>query len=231
MKPMQMTATKRRPQTDSRALRGEATRELILDTAERMFCDNGTEGVSMRQIALAVGQGNNSAIQYYFESKEGLVRAIIERRAAQFVPIRQKMLDAVIAEGKTDDVKSLLAVLHLPIASIKDAKGRHVYAGFMLNALRTMWDAQASILHKAWTAKGPVRDTMRLLAERRPELSGTQLSMRVLRLNRMFVSAMIDTDRVQQLGGKMDDETYILEDLLNMLAAAFMAPLPEMSEP
>lgn len=224
---MQMTVTKRRPQSDSRALRGEATRELILDTAERMFCDHGTEGVSMRQIAATVGQGNNSAIQYYFESKEGLVRAIIARRASQFEAIRQTMLDTVIAEGTTGDVKTLLAILHLPIASVRDADGRHVYAGFMLNALQTMWDAQAGMLHKAWIAEGPIRETMKLLARCRPELSETQLAMRILRLNRMFASALIDTDRVRELGGGMDDEAYLLDDLLNMLAAAFLAPLPD----
>lgn len=224
---MQMTATKRRPKADARAMRGEAARELILDAAERMFCDHGTEGVSMRQIAAAVGQGNNSAIQYHFENKEGLIHAIIERRATQFWTIRETLLNAAIAQGQTDDVKALLAVLLLPIATIKNAEGRHTYAGFIMNALQTMWNTQAQILHRKWTANGPVKETMRLLAQRRPELSEVQLGIRILRLNRMFVSALIDTDRIRQLGSKQDDEAYLLDDLLNMLAAAFLAPLPE----
>lgn len=228
---MQMTATKRRPRTDARALRGEATRELILDVAERLFYDHGTEGVSMRQIAAAVGQGNNSAIQYYFESKEGLVRAIIARRAEQFKTIRQTMLDTVRTENKTDDVKALLAILLLPISTIKDADGRHVYAGFMLNALQTMWDAQARMLHQSWSSPGPIKDTIGLLARHWPELSPTQLAIRILRLNRMFASALLDTDRMRLLGGEVDAEAYVLDDLLNMLAAAFLAPLPQPGEP
>jgi AcrR family transcriptional regulator len=223
------SAAKRRSASDGRAQRGEATRELILDTAEQMICERGMEGVSMRQIAVAVGQGNNSVIQYYFDSKEGLVRAIIARRAGQLEAIRKTMLADATANGKTGDVKILLTILLLPIAMIKDANGRHVYAGFMQQALQAMWDKQAQIIHEAWLRKGPVSKTMGLLCKLRPDLSESQLRMRILRLNRMFASALIDWDRVREIGGEHDDEAFLLEDLHNMVASAFEAPLPDPS--
>lgn len=215
-----------RASADASGRRGRATRELILDTAERMICERGPDAVSMRQLAAAVGQGNNSAIQYYFESKEGLVRAIIARRAAQLEAIRKTMLADAIAQGSANDAKVLLAVLFLPIAMIKDADGRHVYAGFMLRALHSIWGEQAHLTHQAWMRAGPVREVMDTLCALRPDLSGAQLASRVLRLNRMFSSALVDWDHMRELAGEHDDEAFLLEDLMAMVAAAFAAPLP-----
>lgn len=221
------TPRKRPKKADARTLRGEATRELILHTTERLICDHGIDGLSMRQIGVAVGQGNHSVIQYHFDSKEGLIRAIIGRRAEQFLPVREKLLADAKAAGKTGDVSPLLAVLLFPITTVRDETGRHVYAGFMLRALRTMWDQNAGILHQAWTEPGPVLETMQYLQALRPELSQWQLAQRVLRLNRFFVSALVDQDKIKAIGGQCPDEDYLLQDLLNMMTAAFMAPLPD----
>lgn len=216
---------------DARARRGRATRELILETAERMFSERGPDAVSMRQLAAAVGQGNNSAIQYYFESKEGLVRAIIAQRAAQLEVIRARMLADAIAQGRAHDVKALLSVLLLPIAMIKGADGDHVYAGFMLQALHSIWGQHADLTHEAWLRKGPVRTVMDTLGTLRPDLSKAQLGSRVLRLNRMFSSALVDWDRMRELGGEHDDEAFLLDDLMAMVAGAFSAPLPGTMKP
>lgn len=215
-----------RKKPDARAQRGEETRELILHVAEKLIYENGPEGVSMRQIGVAVGQGNNSVIQYHFTSKEGLIREIIARRAAQFIPVRQAMLDKAKAEGKTQDVATLLAILMFPIAA-KDETGRYVYAGFMARALPTMWGHNAEILRRAWSEPGPVLETMQYLRALRTDLSGWRMGQRVLRLNRMFVSALVDRDKMREIGGKYPDERYFLQDLLNMMTAAFNAPLPE----
>ncbi|MEV0038015.1 TetR family transcriptional regulator, partial [Streptomyces sp. NPDC050804] len=49
-----------------RAERGDATRELILVTAERLFAEHGVFAVSNRQVSEAAGQGNNAAVGYHF---------------------------------------------------------------------------------------------------------------------------------------------------------------------
>lgn len=63
-----------RPGTQAR---GEDTRRRILEAALDLFAAHGYEGASTRQIAEGAGV-NLPAIQYYFGSKEGLYRAIIE---------------------------------------------------------------------------------------------------------------------------------------------------------
>src|SRR3546814_2769538 len=42
----------------------------ILQAAEDCFGEHGIDAVSLRQIAIAAGQGNTAAVQYHFGSKE-----------------------------------------------------------------------------------------------------------------------------------------------------------------
>ena len=58
--------------------RGEETRSRILEAALELFAASGFEGASTRTIAERAGV-NLPAIQYYFGSKEGLYRAVVEQ--------------------------------------------------------------------------------------------------------------------------------------------------------
>jgi AcrR family transcriptional regulator len=69
-----------------------STRELILDTAERLFAEQGIFATSNRRIAEAAGQGNNWVAGYHFGSKADLVRAITRRFTAEVERSRMQML-------------------------------------------------------------------------------------------------------------------------------------------
>jgi AcrR family transcriptional regulator len=62
--------------------RGEETRTRILEAALELFATSGFDGASTRTIAEQAGV-NLPAIQYYFGSKEGLYRAVIEQFSQQ----------------------------------------------------------------------------------------------------------------------------------------------------
>src|SRR5271169_4133407 len=62
--------------------RGEDTRRRILDAAIEIFAAEGYDGASTRTIADRAGV-NLPAIQYYFGSKEGLYRAVVEQFSQQ----------------------------------------------------------------------------------------------------------------------------------------------------
>jgi AcrR family transcriptional regulator len=76
--------------------RGEATRELLLQTAERLFAERGIEAVPLRDIGAAAGQRNNVAVQYHFGDRETLVREVARYRAA-FV---EDLLEDVVSGRK-----------------------------------------------------------------------------------------------------------------------------------
>ena len=78
---------------------GEATRELLMVTAERLIAMNGVEGVSLREIQAAAGQSNSSVITYHFGSQAGLVRALLEFRYRKINARRAELLREARGRG------------------------------------------------------------------------------------------------------------------------------------
>src|SRR4051812_41429350 len=70
-------AAKHRRTPESGYARGEETRTRIVVMALKLFGEHGFEGASTRDIASAAGV-NAPALQYYFDSKEGLYLACVE---------------------------------------------------------------------------------------------------------------------------------------------------------
>ncbi|MFD5895547.1 TetR/AcrR family transcriptional regulator [Streptomyces sp. NPDC060366] len=95
-----------------RGERADATRELILVTAERLFAEHGVFAVSNRQVSEAAGQGNNAAVGYHFGTKTDLVRAIVRKHA---LPVEQLRLRMVAEAGDSSDVRDWVACLVRPI--------------------------------------------------------------------------------------------------------------------
>jgi AcrR family transcriptional regulator len=64
---------------DGRSLRGDATRELVLDTALAMFAEHGYRATSVRDIAARCGM-THPGLLYHFPSKAALLMAALQRR-------------------------------------------------------------------------------------------------------------------------------------------------------
>src|ERR1035438_3362606 len=67
------------------------TRIKILDTAERLFGEEGYQPVSLRHITAAAGV-NLAAIHYHFGSKEELLDELVMRKA---VPVNAERLESL----------------------------------------------------------------------------------------------------------------------------------------
>ncbi|WP_328429939.1 TetR/AcrR family transcriptional regulator [Streptomyces sp. NBC_00443] len=100
-----------------RTLREEqvnATRELLLTAAERLFAEHGVYAVSNRQVSEAAGQGNNTAVGYHFGTKADLVRAIVRKHATRIEEIRARLL-ADLTDADPDDVRGWVDCLVRPV--------------------------------------------------------------------------------------------------------------------
>ncbi|MFG2794127.1 TetR/AcrR family transcriptional regulator [Streptomyces sp. NPDC048419] len=95
-----------------RAERADATRELILTAAERLYAERGVNAVSNRQVGEAAGQGNNTAVGYHFGTKADLVRAIVRKHAAHAEEIRCRLLAEI---GDSTDVRDWVDCLVRPL--------------------------------------------------------------------------------------------------------------------
>ena len=98
------------------------TQGKILDTAERLFGDQGYAGTSLRQIIAAAGV-NLAAIHYHFGSKEELLDHLVMRKAGPVNAERLAMLDRCQAEAGSAPVtveKILRAFLEPPLLRVKE---------------------------------------------------------------------------------------------------------------
>ncbi len=71
------------------------TREAIVRAALTLFAKHGVDGVSLRQIVSAAGQANPSAVHYHFQSKEGLIAAVLQHVQDQLLPMQEQALDSM----------------------------------------------------------------------------------------------------------------------------------------
>lgn len=121
---MKQFITRYRPATQSR---GEDTRRRILDTALEIFAAEGYQGASTRVLAERAGV-NLPAIQYYYGSKEGLYRAVIdsivEHTEAQMAPLTARVKAALASqETPREELLELLCLmLELFVALVSNGK-------------------------------------------------------------------------------------------------------------
>lgn len=78
-----------------------ATIDRILAAAEELFADFGIAGTSVRNIT-DKAKVNVAAVNYHFDSKENLVRKVLERRAADLEQLRTIALDAAEAKAAAE---------------------------------------------------------------------------------------------------------------------------------
>ncbi len=110
----------------------KSTRERLLYAAEHLFAEYGVDGVSLRQVNAEAGQRNSSAAHYHFGSKEALIEAIYKNRMEQVNVRRAVMVDELIAAGKQQDLRALVAAIVLPIAEqIYETEGGLSYVRFV----------------------------------------------------------------------------------------------------
>ena len=133
--------TRYRPTSQSR---GEDTRRRILETALEVFAAEGYEGASTRQLAERAGV-NLPAIQYYFGSKEGLFRAvidsIIERTESHMAPLAVEVRAALAdpATPRAELLELLCRMLETFVSLVTN--GPHMEAKRQLFARSEVEDA------------------------------------------------------------------------------------------
>ncbi|MFM1990830.1 MAG: hypothetical protein RJA99_3787 [Pseudomonadota bacterium] len=112
-----------------------STATAMLDVAERLFAEHGIAAVSLRQIVLASGQGNLSAAHYHFGSRDGLIRALVERRMRVLDAIRHRRLDAIEADGRVD---TLGAVVEAAVGTLAEVVEREPWGPDYVQVLAQM---------------------------------------------------------------------------------------------
>lgn len=196
-----------------------------MEAAERLFADRGIDGVALREIAAAAGQGNNTAVQYHFGTKERLVYDIFDYRTNLFEPLRQKMLDEAEAAGQLQNARVLLEVMCLPHLSIADEKGAHPYSAFLAQYLTR--SRAEGIKHPYDDPEVPfpaLRRVRRLIVERVSYVPQDVLRLRVGLCKLMFLNMLMRRDSGFPLPDQDISLQSLVDDTLEQMSAALIAP-------
>lgn len=102
-------------------------RTQLVAAAEQLFAERGIDGVSLREITRVAGHRNNSALQYHFGDRTGLVRAVVDKHRLVTEPHRHQLLDDYEGLGRPD-LHALAAALVVPLAAkLADPDGGRAY--------------------------------------------------------------------------------------------------------
>ena len=113
--------------------RADITRASLIRAAEKLIATKGLADVSTREILRTAGQRNQSALQYHFGSKNGLIKAAINERTLLIDARRIEMLDAL---NDNPDLTDLLDVFIRPLAELAESDDAGIdYVIFLSQAI------------------------------------------------------------------------------------------------
>jgi AcrR family transcriptional regulator len=90
------------------------TKMKLLDTAEKLFAENGFAATSLRDITTEAAV-NLGAVNYHFQSKDSLIDAVIVRRIE---PVNRRRIEMLDAAGPDPTVEQIVEAFLAPILII-----------------------------------------------------------------------------------------------------------------
>ncbi len=99
------------------------TKQRILDTAERLFAENGYSATSLRHV-ISEAQVNLASVHYHFGSKQELLDQVIMRKAGPVNERRLELLKQFEAEANPEpvSVEKILVAFILPAALLIESQ-------------------------------------------------------------------------------------------------------------
>ncbi len=202
-----------------------ATKEQLILTAERLFAVHGIDAVSLRQISVEAGNANNSAVQYHFGSKEGLVRAIFEYRIPHLTRRRRLLVAEATSRGAEDDLRTCVECYLLPVVEEAEADDGY-YLMFLAQLQRygigeTPFDRLPEMLRA--TTSGFVRRVVGLLVDLPEPLRTT----RVFGAMTICLHASADRQRSRRNGAPVLPYALHVANLFDGLMGFLQAPVSD----
>jgi AcrR family transcriptional regulator len=197
----------------------DATKASLIRAAEELFAANGVDAVSLRQINRAAGARNAIAVQYHFEDREGVVRAILDKHRPDIEARRHALLDQYEAKG-VDDLRELAAALVRPSAAkLTDPDGGRAYLQI------TSYLINRPDLPTRTASKPDTGNSIR----RWHELVGPLVDEQATRLHRRFNAmrfSAVELGRRASSKPRADDSLFVSQ-LIDMVTALLAAPLSD----
>ncbi|WP_208103617.1 TetR family transcriptional regulator [Mycolicibacterium sp. CBMA 226] len=210
--------------------RPDARTQLLL-AGERLIAESGPE-VSLRDVAVAAGQRNNSAVHYHFGSRDGLIKAIIGHRQAPLEQARLALLAEYESAGASDgSITALVAILVEPLFDTPYADGSSHYARFLERVRNHPVMAELTLTAEQWPATRILTTRLLRALDYLPE---------VLRRQRMAAMASVMYTLLADHERHVDEhrdavrgalsEAEARDNIIAMVVGLLTAPMPALVE-
>lgn len=195
----------------------------MIEVAERMFAERGIDGVSMRDVAAAAGQKNNSAVQYHFGGRDGLVLEVFRRRMREINRSRAAFLGELDDAGRGQDVRGLVEAVVLPLVDyLRSAGTNSYYAQFIARVSPSVDIAHAGLSDVTEASREVSTRLIRALGH----LPRRVAVVRVDLMLNMAVSALAVFEQRRNSGNSLVDTTFdeTVHHLIDMSVGALAEP-------
>jgi AcrR family transcriptional regulator len=210
--------------------RGRATRDRLLDAAERIFAERGFEGTSIRAVTHAAG-ASVSAANYHFGSKEALLHATLMRHIE---PINRRRVErlAVLereAGGAPLPLETILDAFLRPAFEVR-AESPDAPARYRQMAARIFSDPPEVVANlRRDLFEGVTRRFIGALHRALPDQSPEQLQLSFHFMVGVFVHVIAGhLDIMRDAAGAAElSDAAILRRLITFASAGLRAPVGE----
>ncbi len=193
-------------------------------TAERLFAQRGINGVSLREIGVAAGQRNNSASQYHFGSKAGLIDAIFALRMGAINQRRLQALADLDHDGDGNDLRGLIEAFISPLAeSLDDTEDERWYVRFLANVLAEPGSAAMRAEHREFTAG--LDEVMHRLGDVLADLPDLVRQERLLAVSTLVVNVLAGLEGSPPVGSDDLPIPVLVAGLVDMTVGLLTAPV------
>lgn len=202
-----------------------STKDRILDAAEQLFADHGFANTSLRRITAAAG-ANIASVNYYFQSKEALIRAVFSRRLVPINKRRLELLNQLEARETPPSVEDVLRAFIGPVLHAPQGLQGFMTFGRLVGRMYTDPSDTLSRVFLDELAEVRVR-FVAAIQRAMPELPPEELYWKLHFAIAVFAQTLTGLNRLKAISGgvcDISDSGAILERVVAFVAAGFRAP-------
>lgn len=199
----------------------ERSKERILNAAERLFSAHGIDGVSVRQIAAAAGV-QLALLTYYFGTKDGLYRAVFERRIAPISAARRARLAEILARRRPPPrIEEVLDALARPWVELRRHRWGAHYTRLIAREVSDPREGRRGIVEDLLD---PIaREFMAAMERTLPGLSRARIQWAYHFFIGALLMILLHPRRPQRLSGnlcRVDDNDALIGEIIEFFSDA-----------
>lgn len=205
---------------------GIPARERLIRAAEHLFSEQGIDRVRIRDLNTAAGVRNDSAVHYYFGSRDGLLEAILTHHMAEVSTRVEHCVDLLCVQQQPSrtGVRDAIIALAIPFGEkLLEERGR-----CFVQIMQEVHDRRGGLAEAQYV---PASATAMSLI--RASMTGMSAELREERLRlaiNFVVSGIGARARADASDTPVFDLDPFLTNLVEMATAACLAPVPDESE-